>query len=109
MLTVTPAAAEAVRALVAAAPIDHDSGAIRISPGTRTPDGTSLQLVLVDAPETADEEVHVGGSHVFLERQVADFLDDKVLDASFEPGGEVRFSVLDRAKFAPSRNGGRCA
>jgi iron-sulfur cluster assembly protein len=106
MLTVTPTAAEAVRALVAGAPVDDDSGGIRISPGAQTAEGTSLQLALVDAPEKADEEIDAGGAHVFLEPQVADFLDDKVLDASVDPGGGVRFSLLDRGELEPSRDGG---
>ena len=105
MLTVTPTAAEVVRALVEGAAVDDDSGGIRISPGEETPEGTPLQLALVDAPETGDEEIDAGGTHVFLEPHVADFLDDKVLDASVEPGGDVRFSVLEQQGFEPSRNG----
>jgi iron-sulfur cluster assembly protein len=95
MLTLTPAAAEAVRALVAGAPVDDDTGGIRISSGDETPQGTPLELALVDAPEAADEDIDVGGGHVFLEQQVAGFLGDKLLDASVEPGGQVRFSVLE--------------
>jgi iron-sulfur cluster assembly protein len=105
MLTVTPTAAEVVRALVADAPIDDERGGIRISPAAQTPEGTSLQLTLVDAPEMADEEIDAGGAHVFLEPKVAEFLDDKVLDASIEPGGEVQFAVLEQPGFEPSPNG----
>jgi iron-sulfur cluster assembly protein len=106
MLTLTPMAAEVVRTLVADAPIDDESGGIRISPAEQTPEGTSLQLALVDAPETADEEIDAGGAHVFLEAQVAEFLDDKVLDASVEPGGGVKFAVLEQRGFEPGRDGG---
>jgi iron-sulfur cluster assembly protein len=106
MLTLTPTAAEAVRALVASAPVDDDTGGIRIAPGEETPEGTALELALVDAPEAADEQVDAGGAHVFLEPQVAGFLDDKVLDASIESGGQVRFALMEGAGTEPSRNGG---
>jgi iron-sulfur cluster assembly protein len=106
MLTLTPTAAEVLRALVADAPIEDESGGIRISPAARTPEGTSLQLALVEAPEIADEEIDAGGAHVFLEPQVAEFLDDKVLDASIESGGEVRFALLEQRGFEPSGNEG---
>jgi iron-sulfur cluster assembly protein len=95
MLTLTPTAADAVRALVARAPVDDDTGGIRISSGEETPQGTALELALVDAPDAADEEIDAGGAHVFLEPRVAGFLGDKVLDASVDSGGQVRFSVLE--------------
>jgi iron-sulfur cluster assembly protein len=106
MLTLTPTAAEAVRALVAGSPVDSDTGGIRISPGEQTAQGTALQLSLVDAPEAADEQVDSEGAHVFLEEQVAMFLDDKVLDASVESGGEVRFTLIAESDPGPSRDGG---
>ena len=105
MLTLTPTAADAVRTLVASAPVDDDTGGIRISSGEETPQGTALELALVDAPEAADEEIDAGGAHVFLEPQVAGFLGDKVLDASVESGGQVRFSVLEPGEAEPSRDG----
>jgi iron-sulfur cluster assembly protein len=105
MLTLTPTAAEAVRTLVAGAPVDDDTGGIRIASGEETPQGTPLELALVAAPEAADEEIDVGGAHVFLEPRVAGFLDDKLLDASVEAGGQVRFSVLEPGEFEPGRNG----
>src|ERR687895_984850 len=95
MLTLTPTAADAVRALVAGAPVDDDTGGIRISSGEKTAQGTPLELALVDAPEAADEQIDAGGAHVFLEPPVAGVLGDKVLDASVESGGQVRFSVLE--------------
>ena len=105
MLTLTPTAADAVRALVARAPVDDDTGGIRISSGQETPQGTPLELALVDAPEAADEEIDAGGAHVFLEPRVAGLLGDKVLDASVESGGQVRFSVLEPGEVEPSRDG----
>jgi iron-sulfur cluster assembly protein len=105
MLTLTPTAADAVRALVAGAPVSDDTGGMRISSGEETPEGTPLELALVDAPEAADEEIDAGGAHVFLEPRVAGFLGDKVLDASVDSGGQVRFSVLEPEDVEPSRDG----
>jgi Fe-S cluster assembly iron-binding protein IscA len=109
MLTLTPTAAEVVRMLVARASVADDTGGIRISSGEQTPQGTALELAVVDAPEAADEEIDEAGARVFLEARVADFLGDKVLDASVESGGQVRFSVLDAGEPGASRNGGRPA
>jgi len=78
MLTLTPTAAEAVRGLVASSQMD-DEGGVRIEPGATT--AAALQLTLVDGPEAADQAVEELGVHVFLEPTVAEFLDDKVLDA----------------------------
>jgi Fe-S cluster assembly iron-binding protein IscA len=95
MLTLTPTAAEAVRALVAGGPVDSDTGGIRIAPGEQTAEGTPLQLAVVDAPEPADEQVDSGGAHVFVEPDVAGFLGDKVLDASVAETGQVQFALVD--------------
>jgi iron-sulfur cluster assembly protein len=105
MLTLTPTAADVVRALVAGAPVDDDTGGIRISSGEERPQGTPLELALVGAPEGADEEIDAGGAHVFLEPRVAGFLGDKVLDASVGSGSQVRFSVLEPGEVEPNRDG----
>lgn len=93
MLTLTPTAAEAVRQLVASAPVADDGG-VRIAPGETTPSGTALAITIVDAPETTDQSVDEEGAHVFIEPQVAQFLDDKVLDAKLDDG-RVSFAVHD--------------
>ena len=103
MLTLTPTAAEAVRRLVDDAPIESAEG-LRIAPGQVTPQGTSLELSIVDGPEVSDQEINDGGAHVYLEPEVATFMDDKVLDAEVEETG-VRFSIRDQEGFDPSANG----
>ncbi len=95
MLTLTPTAAEAVRQLVASAPIDDDGG-LRISAGEPTAAGTALQITLVESPETEDQSVDEEGAHVYLEPGVAQFLDDKVLDASIDEG-RVNFAVREQS------------
>jgi iron-sulfur cluster assembly protein len=104
VLTLTPVAAEAVRKLVEAAPVDDEDGGVRITAGETTPEGTPLQLTLVDGPEPADEVVDEAGAHVWIEPTLAPFLQDKILDAQLEDHG-VAFAVRDQAG-APEMNGG---
>jgi iron-sulfur cluster assembly protein len=103
LLTLTPTAADAVRRLVDDAPTETAEG-LRIAPGEVSPAGTSLDLSIVDGPEIDDQEINEGGAHVFLESEVAMFMDDKVLDAEVEETG-VRFSIRDQDSFDPSSNG----
>jgi hypothetical protein len=51
-----------------------------------------------------DHEVLESGAHVFLEPEVAEFMEDKVLDAEVEETG-VRFSIRDQDAFDPGSNG----
>ena len=92
MLTITPTAAEAVRALAADAV--EDGGGIRISPGTASNDGTPLEVRMADSPEPSDQTVEEGGARVFLAPAAAAFLDDKVLDARVD-AGQVRFAITE--------------
>ena len=103
MLTLTPTAAEAVRRLVDSAPTETAEG-LRIAPGHATAEGTSLEITIVDGPELEDQEVLEAGAHVFLEPEVAEFMEDKVLDAELEETG-VRFSIRDQESFDPESNG----
>ena len=95
MLTLTPVAAEAVRQLVDAAPVDDEAGGIRITAGESTAEGTPLELSLVDGPEPADEAVDEAGAHVFVESRVAPYLEDKILDAQVQEDG-VAFAVREQ-------------
>ena len=103
LLTLTPTAAEAVRRLVNHAPTEAAEG-LRIAPGQATAAGTALELSIVDGPELDDQEVMEGGAHVYLEPEVAQFMEDKVLDAEVEETG-VRFSIHDQDAFDAGSNG----
>jgi Fe-S cluster assembly iron-binding protein IscA len=94
VLTLTPMATAAVRKLVAATEIDADGG-LRIAPGEPASDGPELSLRIVDAPEDTDRTLETDGVHVFLEPTVADWLNDKLLDATVD-SGTVRFALLHR-------------
>ena len=86
MLTLTPIASEAIRQLSAQTD-DPEASGIRIAPGAgggEFPEGTALELSLVEEPEPADEKVDDDGATVYLEPHVAGLLDDKVLDAQVD-------------------------
>jgi iron-sulfur cluster assembly protein len=93
MLTLTPVASEAIRQLSSQTE-DPEASGIRIAPGPETPQGTALELTLVEEPEPEDEKVDEDGATVYLEPHVAGFLDDKVLDAQVDEG-RVTFVLRD--------------
>jgi iron-sulfur cluster assembly protein len=93
MLTITDTAAEAVRQLSAGSGLEPEPG-LRIASGEPNSTGTPLELSLAPGPESNDQTVEEGGATVYVEEQLAVFLDDKVLDASVEEG-RVRFRLGD--------------
>jgi Fe-S cluster assembly iron-binding protein IscA len=92
MLTITPDASDALRAVLGA-----KEGGVRIS--TDAPmngGGPSLTLEVVPEPEPEDEVVDAEGAQLYLDPTAFDALDGKVLDAQREDDA-VRFSVFDDA------------
>ena len=79
MLTMTDTAAKAIRTL---ADWDDEFEGLRLA---TDPAGT-LTLSLARGPIDADQILERSGARVFLDRGVARELDDKVLDATAEPG-----------------------
>jgi iron-sulfur cluster assembly protein len=103
MLTLTPSAEEAVRQIVANAPVDDETGGLRIAAGEPTPEGVPLEISLVDVPEPDDQDAGAADAHVYVDPRAAEALDDKLLDAQLEDDS-VGFALLD----APSgMHGGR--
>jgi iron-sulfur cluster assembly protein len=94
MLMLTPSAQEAVRQIVAGAPIDDETGGLRIAPGEPTEDGIPLEMTLVDVPEQGDQDAGSPDAHVYVDQRAAEVLDDKLLDAQLEDGS-VGFALLD--------------
>jgi iron-sulfur cluster assembly protein len=91
MLTITPDAADALRAVLGA-----KEGGLRIATGTHSSNGHGPNLVLevVPEPEPDDEVVDAEGAQLYLDPVAVDALDGKVLDAQREADA-VRFSVFD--------------
>ncbi len=98
MLTISPAASEAIKGLVAASDLP-DSAGIRISSHSQGP-GT-LELSLAPEAGEADEVVEEQGATVFLEDEVVPLLDDKTLDAQTQ-GEQVAFKIVGGDRGSPS-------
>ncbi len=96
MLTITSEAADAIRFVLDAAELPQHGG-MRISTGTiaNNGHGPTLQLQVVEEPAPEDQVLSGEGAQVFLDPAAAAHLEDKTLDADYQPGGEVRFSLLE--------------
>jgi iron-sulfur cluster assembly protein len=93
MLTITNAAAEAVRQVSASSGLEPEPG-LRITAGEPTSEGTPLEISVAAEAEATDETIEEDGARVYLEELVAPALDDKVLDAEIE-GDSVHFALRD--------------
>jgi Fe-S cluster assembly iron-binding protein IscA len=83
VLTVTDEAAEAVKKMVERAEV-AETGGLRIYSTPVTDSEATIRLTVVPEPEDGDRVIETGGSRIFLEEKAAAFLDDKVLNATFE-------------------------
>jgi iron-sulfur cluster assembly protein len=83
VLILTANAADTVRQLMARACASAEA----------RPADTSVEITLVDEPETTDRTVEEAGARVFVDEGTAEFLEDKVLDAAVDARG-VRFTIL---------------
>jgi iron-sulfur cluster assembly protein len=92
MLSLTPTAAEAVETICSQPEIPESAG-VRITRGGGEPGGgVELRLAVVEGPAPGDQQVP--DARVYVDSEVADFLDDKVLDAEVS-GEQVRFGLHD--------------
>jgi iron-sulfur cluster assembly protein len=98
VLTISPAATEAIKGLIAASDLPENAG-IRISSHPQGPGSFELSL----APEAgeADEVVEEQGATVFVDDEVAPLLEDKTLDAQTE-GEQVAFRIVGGDQGDPS-------
>jgi Fe-S cluster assembly iron-binding protein IscA len=89
VLTLTENACNAVSSIVGQAATAPGAG-LRIAE-----DGSSsnLGLVVAEAPQPGDEIVEDAGARVFLDDKAVAVLDDKVLDAEYQAGGGVQFTI----------------
>jgi iron-sulfur cluster assembly protein len=94
MLELTDSAAEAVRALVAAADETAETGGLRVAAEDQG-EQVSLQFNVAVVPAEDDEVVEEYGARVFLEPTAASLLEDKILDAAIEDD-RIAFVLMDR-------------
>jgi hypothetical protein len=84
MLTITPAAAAAVTALLES-PQVPDGAALRLQQGADASGASAVGIAIVAEPEDAYTHLPADPEHeLLLAPEVADMLDDKVLDAEIQ-------------------------
>ena len=89
----TPSAVEAVRT------ITSTEGFPKVPPLRifTAADPEALQLAVAAAPAENDQIVGAEGTQVFLDREAATLLDDKILDTTAGSDGDGAFVVLPQA------------
>jgi iron-sulfur cluster assembly protein len=100
VLTITPTAAEAIRAIIESTDVP-DEGGIRISIARQNGAEASLELALSPAPMEGDNVLEMNGAHVFLDETASLALEDKLLDAEIE-GGEISFGIMEQEEEGPA-------
>ncbi len=93
MLSITPAAAEAIREIRETNELDEEAG-LRITARLDGED-VAIELDLVDGPAEGDEVVEDGGARVFLDPESAGLLTEVELDVE-EHGDHVHFEFSPR-------------
>lgn len=95
MLALTDRAVQVVKDIVTASDVTSSTGGLRMA---AEPDGTTanFELSIVALPAEDDEVIEEHGARLFLDRDAAQLLDDKVLDANVEHDG-VAFTLADQA------------
>lgn len=89
MLTLTENASTIVRDINAQQP-QPESG-LRIT--SDAGDQPAFAVTTCDQPEPGDQVVQQDGATVYLDESASQQLDDKVLDASLDPNGNVQFAL----------------
>jgi iron-sulfur cluster assembly protein len=93
VLAISEDAATAIRGIVRAPGVPEGAG-LRITREVTTDEGgaprTDLRLSVVPRPEEGDEVLEE--ERIFVDRDAAELLDDKLLDADFV-GDDVRFTL----------------
>jgi Fe-S cluster assembly iron-binding protein IscA len=74
-----------------------DGTGLRITPQTDNGSGPAFALSLSQAPDVADEVIETADTRVYLEPEVAQQLEDKVLDARIDEQGEVAFLISQQS------------
>lgn len=95
MLTLTPAAVDAVRSAISSEGAPPEAG-LRI---TAHPDGDEIEvdLTLVEAPSEGDEILEEDGARVYLDPTAAEALADVELDAEAH-GDHFHFGFAERGE-----------
>lgn len=90
MLTITDNAGVIVTDLVSRG-VTTDTGGIRIAAVEN-----QFAVSLAESPQGSDVVAENGAARVFMDQEVAEVLDDKVLDATLADDGGVQFVIAAR-------------
>jgi iron-sulfur cluster assembly protein len=95
VLTITENAETALDAVVAAENAPEGAG-VRISQGVGPNGQPAVGLTLAAAPEPGDAVVEEANVPVFVAAEVAEMLDDKILDAQVD-GDQIAFRIGEQS------------
>lgn len=96
MLTLTPAAVEAVRNIASTSGVPEEGG-LRIAAAAGNPQGAEeLQLSVAAGPAEQDHVLTEEGAHVFLDEHASAYLDDKILHAELNDDGQATFALAEQ-------------
>lgn len=99
MLELTANATEAIGGILQAPGVPDDAG-LRIAPtqdlNGAEPAAETLQVSIVEQPASSDSVLEEAGARVFLQANVVEYLDDKLLDARTEEQG-VHFMLAEQS------------
>lgn len=99
MLALTENATEAIEEILSA-PTVPDEGGVRIAAAapvdSAEPAVGDLHVTVADSPAESDQVIEEDSARVFVGEEVADYLDDKLLDASISERG-VSFAIGEQA------------
>lgn len=93
MLAITPTAVQAIQGLTSQPGVPDGAG-LKLS-GQATPEGTTIELSLVETPEESDQVLQAEDTKVFVAAPLAPVLDDKILDAGVEEG-KIAFKLIEQ-------------
>ena len=94
MLAMTDTAADAIRGIVAAPGLPEGAG-LRIAMQGDSVERSALEVTVAELPGESDQVLDEDGARVFVEEQVVEMLDDKLLDAEID-GTRVGFTLMDQ-------------
>jgi Fe-S cluster assembly iron-binding protein IscA len=98
MLALTDDAIQVIEGILNA-PGTPDGAGLRFAPPAAANGAdadASLEVTVADAPAVTDSVIDERGARIFVDRALADDLDDKLLDASVS-GEVVRFAIGEQA------------
>lgn len=93
MLTLTPNASSAIRALVDASDLPEAAAGLRIADDPNQQAALTLSLAAVPAED--DQVIDEAGARVFLAPRAATMLDNKALDAATDGEGHLQFGITE--------------